>query len=168
MDAIVYTSETGHTKAYAEILGSKTSLPVFELNEAKKKLPKGSKIIYMGWLFASSVKGYKKAAKLFSVSAVVGVGLCPTGEMLDEVRHTISLSATIPLFTMQGGMDHSQLRGINRMMINMLVKMLSKKERTPEEDAMLSLIKRGGYFVSEKNTSAFTAWYEDAMANMNL
>ncbi|MBR6806920.1 MAG: hypothetical protein IKM46_00925 [Clostridia bacterium] len=165
MDAIVYTSETGHTKAYAEILGNKTSIPVFEIKEAKRKLPKDAKIIYMGWLFASSIKGYKKAAKRYAVSAVVGVGLCPTGEMMREVRQAISLPESTPLFTMQGGMDHAKLRGINRFMINMLVKMLSKKERTPEEDAMLSLIKRGGYFVDEKNTEAFIKWYEDTTSD---
>ena len=167
MNAIVYTSETGHTKAYAEILGKKTSLPVYELGEAKKKLPKGSEIVYLGWLFASSIKGYKKAAKLYSVSAVVGVGLCPTGEMLTEVRKAVSLPDTTPLFTMQGGIDHSKLKGINRFMIKMLIKMLSKKERTPEEDAMLDLIKRGGYYVNEKNTSVFMEWYEDSISNMN-
>lgn len=160
MKAIVYTSEAGHTEAYAKILGNKTSLPVYELSETKKKLAKGTEIIYMGWLFASSVKGYKKAAKRFSVSAVIGVGLCPTGEMLAEIRKREALPESIPLFTMQGGMDQSSLRGVNRFMINMLAKMLTSKEKTAEEEAMLELIKNGGYFVDEKNTASFMEWYE--------
>lgn len=162
MNAIVYTSETGHTEAYAKLLGNKTDLPVYELKDAKKHLPRGSNIIYMGWLFASSIKGYKKASKRYSVTAVVGVGLCPTGEMTREVRNAIALPESIPLFTMQGGMDHSRLRGINRFMINMLVKMLSNKDKTTDEEAMLDLIKKGGYFVDEKNTKAFMDWYNDS------
>lgn len=36
MKAIVYISNTGHTKKYAELIGEKTGLPVYELSEAKK------------------------------------------------------------------------------------------------------------------------------------
>ena len=35
MDAIVYTSNTGHTEKYAKILGEKTDLPVFSLKDAE-------------------------------------------------------------------------------------------------------------------------------------
>ena len=59
--AIVYVSNTAHTERYAKMLADKLSLPLYELKEAKKKLKKGSEIIYMGWLFASSIKGYGKA-----------------------------------------------------------------------------------------------------------
>ena len=63
MKVIVYTSNTGHTAAYSKILGAKTGLPVYALNEAAKKLQKGTEIIYLGWLFANNIKGYKKATK---------------------------------------------------------------------------------------------------------
>lgn len=62
--AIVYMSETGHTKKYAELLGERISLPVYELNTAAKELPRGTEIIYLGWLMAGSIKGYKKAWKM--------------------------------------------------------------------------------------------------------
>ena len=41
MKAIVYTSNAGHTAAYAKLLGDKTGLPVYALEEAVKKIPKG-------------------------------------------------------------------------------------------------------------------------------
>ena len=68
MKAIVYTSSTGHTTEYAKILGEKTGLPVYALNEALKQLSNGIEIIYLGWLFANGIKGYKKAAKKYNVS----------------------------------------------------------------------------------------------------
>ena len=160
MKAIVYTSNTGHTAAYAEILGKKTGLPVYSLDEAKGQLEKGTPIIYMGWLFANSLKGYRKAAKRFDVRAVCGVGLCDTGCLLDEVRRAISLPETIPLFTMQGGIDKTRLRGINRFMIRMLMKMLrDKKERTEEDERMLALLETDANYVDEKHTAAFMEWY---------
>lgn len=63
MNAIVYTSNTGHIAQYAKLLGEKTGLLVYELSTALKKLEKGTSVIYLGWLFANSVKGYKKAVK---------------------------------------------------------------------------------------------------------
>ena len=60
MNYIVYTSNCGHTAEYARILGKKTDLKVYSLNEAVKTLDRGDKIIYLGWLFANSIKGYKK------------------------------------------------------------------------------------------------------------
>lgn len=37
-NSIVYTSNTGYTREYAVLLGEKTGLPVYSLEEADKKL----------------------------------------------------------------------------------------------------------------------------------
>ncbi|MDO5443636.1 MAG: hypothetical protein Q4G10_08195 [Bacteroidia bacterium] len=55
--AVVYTSETGHTKKYAELFGERTGLPVYDLDTAIKEVPKGAEIVYLGWLMAGTVKG---------------------------------------------------------------------------------------------------------------
>ena len=160
MKAIVYTSNTGHTAEYAKILGEKTGLPVYALSGAQKQLSSGTEIIYLGWLFANGIKGYKKATKKYKISAICAVGLCDTGTALDEVRKANALSEEIPLFTMQGGMDKTKLRGINKFMINMLTKGIdSKKDRTEEDERMLYLLKNDKNYVSEDNTSAFMEWY---------
>lgn len=160
MKAIIYTSNTGFTAKYAELLGEKTGLPVYELSDAEKHIEKGAMIIYLGWLFANNVKGYKKAAEKYSIAAVCAVGLCDTGTLLEEVRKTISLPDSIPLFTLQGGIQHAKLHGINKLMINMLIKGLSaQKERSEQEERMLYLIKNDGNYVSEENLSAVLEWY---------
>lgn len=63
MNAIVYTSNTGTTKEYAKLLSDKLSLPYYSLDEIEYKVKPGSKIIYLGWIMASGVKGYKKVVK---------------------------------------------------------------------------------------------------------
>ena len=50
--AIVYTSNTGSTAAYAKLLGEQINLPVFPLPQAKDRVPSGSEIIYLGWIMA--------------------------------------------------------------------------------------------------------------------
>lgn len=160
MKAVVYTSNAGHTAEYARILGRKTGLPVYSLKEAIEKLDKSTRIIYLGWLFANSIKGYKKAAGQFNISAVCAVGLCDTGTTIAEVRKVNSLPTNIPLFTMQGGIDRSKLRGINKLMIGMLTKGLpSQKERCEKDKRMLELLTHDKNYVSEENTAAFMGWY---------
>ena len=45
MKAIVYTSNTGSSKAYAEMLGAKTALPVFAWDDDVKTLDNGTGIL---------------------------------------------------------------------------------------------------------------------------
>ena len=161
MKAIVYTSNTGHTADYARILGDKTGLPVYAMNDALKQLAKETEIIYLGWLWANNIKGYKKVAKKFKISAICAVGLCDTGTAIAEVRKMNSLSDEIPLFTMQGGMDKTMLHGINKFMISMLIKAVSsKKERSEDDERMLYLLQNDKNYVCDENTTAFTEWYE--------
>lgn len=162
MKAIVYTSNTGHTKKYAEIIGEMTGLPIYSLEEAQRKLKKKTEIIYMGWLFVGSVKGYRKAAKRFNVRAVCGVGLCDTGAMLDDVRKSISLPEEVPLFTLQGGIDKTKLTGINAYMIKMLIKMMTKKkDKTEDEVRMLELLNIDKSYVCREHTAEFMKWCEE-------
>lgn len=54
------------------------------------------------------------------------------------------------------------LRGINKLMINMLTKGLSSKtEKSEDENRMLSLIQNGGDFVSEENLSEVLNWWKE-------
>lgn len=166
MKAIVYTSKCGHTAEYAEILGNLTGLPIYSLKDAENNLENGTPIIYLGWLMASRVKGLNKAKREFKVSAVCGVGLCDTGTMLQEVQKANALPEDFPLFTMQGGMDKTKLRGLNKLMINMLTKGLaSQKERSETDERMLYLLTHSENHVSEKNAASFLEWYNK---NRNL
>ena len=47
-NAIVYTSNTGYTRQYAMLLGEKTKLPVYSLDEAVQKLAQVNTVIYLG------------------------------------------------------------------------------------------------------------------------
>lgn len=158
--AIVYVSNTGHTARYAGLLGAKLGLPAYSLAQAQKELAKGSPVIFLGWLFASNIKGYSKAAKLYDIRAVCGVGLCTTGALHEEVRRTANVPAATPLFTVQGGMDRSKLKGVNKFMIDMLTKFMSgKNNKTDGEEQMLTLLREGGDYVSEDNLAAVIEWY---------
>ena len=166
MKAIVYTSKTGHTAEYANLLGEKFSLPVFPLKDALANLDSDTPIIYLGWIFANHIKGYKKANKKFKISAICAVGLCDTGTSVEVTRQKNSVPSATPLFTMQGGIDKTKLSGINKMMINMLKKGLSSKsDRSEDEERMLYLLSNDNNYVSDENTKEFSEWYNKQIKN---
>ena len=160
--AILYTSNTGHTCQYAHLLGDRLGLSVYSLPDANKQLPKGSPVIYLGWLHASHVKGYAKAARRFDLRTVCAVGLCDTGTLTDQVRKATSIPEGIPLFTLQGGIDRSRLKGMDKLMISMLTKGLaSKKQRSAQEERMLELLSRDESYVRLENLSEVLRWYRE-------
>ena len=166
-NSIVYTSNTGYTAEYARLLGEKTGLPVYSLDEAEQKLAAGNCVIYLGWLMAGKVQGYKKAAKRYKVQAVCGVGMGGNGSQLREVRKANAIPEKTPLFTLQGGFDLSKLSGVYKLMMTIMVKtagkgLAEKQDRTPDEDVMLEMMTRGGSRVSAENLAEVLAWANEA------
>lgn len=159
--AIVYTSNTGHTEQYARLLGQRTGLPVYPLREAQQKLAGKAPVLYLGWIHASHVKGFSQATKCFSVCAVCGVGLCDNGTMVPEVRKATGIPEEAPLFTLQGGIDRSRLKGMDKLMISVLTKGLSsQKQRSAQDERMLQLLQKDASYVREENLAAVLEWYE--------
>ena len=160
--AIVYTSNTGYTRQYALLLSEQIGLPACSLEEAGSQLSGGSPVIYLGWLHASHVKGYAKAARRFDLRAVCAVGLCDTGTLTDQVRKATSIPEGIPLFTLQGGIDRSRLKGMDKLMISMLTKGLSsQKQRSAQDERMLELLSRDESYVSLENIAEVLRWYRE-------
>ena len=163
---IVYTSNTGYTEKYAKLLGEQLGLPAFSAEQADS-LPEGTEILYLGWLMAGVVKGYKKAAQRFSVAAVCGDGMGPAGSQDSDVRKNNAIPQEVPVFTLQGGFDRTKLHGIYRFMMGVMIKVMGsslrkKENRTPEEDAMLEMVTNGGDFVDVRQLDGVIAWYRQA------
>ena len=161
--AIVYTSNTGFTREYALMLGQKTNLPVYSLQESSGKIARDSSVVYLGWLMAGKVQGYADAAKQYLVEAVCGVGMGSTGSQMEDVRKNNNIPDSMPVFTLQGGFDMNKLRGVYKMMMQVMKKTVGKKladkpDRTPDEEEMLDLLLHGGSRVSEENLAAVMEW----------
>lgn len=166
-NSIVFTSNTGYTREYAALLGEKTGLPVYSLEEAGQRLAPGNTILYLGWLMAGKIQGYAKASARYHVAAVCGVGMGATGSQIADVRKANGLTAELPVFTLQGGFDITRLRGVYKLMMTVMSKTLGKKmaektDRTQEEDDMLELLTHGGSRVCVENLTEVVDWYREA------
>lgn len=150
MQAIVYKSNTGHTRRYAQMLAKRTGLKALTLDEALKTLPPGAEVVYLGWLFASKIRGLAKAQKRFQVRAVCGVGSGFAGEEMIRALRAANKLDGAALFYCQGGMDKSRLNPLYRALLSAMAKNLEKESpRTEQQDAMLDMLKNGADLVSE-------------------
>ena len=76
------------------------------------------------------------------------------------VRKATAIPENIPLFTLQGGIDRSKLRGMDKLMISMLTKGLAvQKQRSAQDERMLELLSRDESFVSPENLDGILQWY---------
>ena len=152
--AIVYTSNTGFTAQYATLLSHQTGLPLHQLEEAAA-LPRGTQVLYLGWLCAGKIQGLKKAASRFQVEAVCAVGLAPECD-LDKLAGDNHCSG-LPLFYLRGGYAPARIRGKYKMMMAMMKAILSKKTDAQSREA-LKAIELGADWVSVPQLEPVLDW----------
>lgn len=165
MEAIIYTSNTGSTKKYAELLGHELAIPVYDTKEAKTKLSLNTKIIYLGWIMAGKIQGYTSMKNKYEIVAVCAVGMGQTGTQIKEIRKKNNIPESTPLFTLQGNFNLEKLHGLYKIMMNIMIKTagnaLEKKgNKTLEEEDMLEMMK-GGQRVSINNLHEVIEWYKN-------
>ena len=165
MMIIVYKSNTGYTEQYAKLLGDALDMPSYSLDKVPK-CHKGGEVIYLGWLFAGNIVGYKKAAKLYKVRCVCGVGMgAPTPELVPGFRAKMGIPQSTAVFYLQGGFDINRLKGP----MNLIMKAKCKEnacrlsfsaELNPAEQATLAMTKGAVSCVSRENLAEVIAWYK--------
>ena len=137
---IIYGSQYGTTKRYAEHLSEMTGIEAVAFKEAKD-IDKYDRVIFMGALYAGSVLGLKNTVSKMSPKqelVIVTVGLVdPTDpENIDYIRHSIKeripadLYDETSIFHLHGAIDYSHLSLKHRMMMAVIHSKLSKM---PEE-----------------------------------
>lgn len=142
LDAIVYCSKCGHTKAYAQAVADKLQLPLYSLNEANEGLNKNAQILYFGWVRENIIQGYDRLSN-FYVDAVVAVGIRPLStEMLQKLRYDNQLFFT--LFYLRGGITKSKLSFKDKWNLRCIEKHLAFKKKdsalTVEEQILYDCI----------------------------
>ena len=88
IQAIVYTSKTGYTQRYAQLLAERTGVPAYSAKEARGKLRPKAEIFYMGWLLAGTVQGIQSAMDRYTIRGAAIVGISPqgNGDLWTEAR----------------------------------------------------------------------------------
>lgn len=162
---IVYKSKTGHTKKYAEMLANATKCKACSLEEALTSLPKQEKVLFMGWIMAGHISGIDQAVRRWNVVCAVGVGMAPPSKEALATLVKANYIPNAPVFYLQGGWAPKQVGWFLRRAVGMVTRgtrkaLLAKSRRTPDEEAYLNMLLRGGSFVEYQNLKPIQQWLE--------
>lgn len=162
MKIILYGSQYGTTKQYAEELGKRTNIEV-KSYEKVENINSYDTIIYFGALYAGGVMGMRKTFnKLSSVAdkniIIVTVGLADPAnqENTSTIKNGMEKQLSKEVFThahilhFRGGIDYAILGFKHKTMMKMLYKKvigLPEEKKTAEVKAMIETYNRKVDFI---------------------
>lgn len=139
---VVYKSKYGYTKKYAQWLAESLDCSIKE-NVSLADVMGYDTIIYGGGIYAGRINGAKLITKnleklsgkklaLFAVGSNVGRSEELEAFWKQALEENVRLN--VPHFYLRGGFDYGRLGSVDRLMMNMLKKMLLKKDTLTEDD----------------------------------
>lgn len=149
-EIIIYGSQYGTTKSYAERFSIMTEIQLVS-SEKTKDLSNYDTVIHFGGLYAGGVKGLKNTVKLLPENAsllivTVGISDVENKENTDNIKNSISrqvseeLMKRTTIFHLRGGIDYQKLNFIHKTMMKLLynkAKKLPEEKLTPEMKEMI-------------------------------
>ena len=157
---VIYNSQTGFTKRYAEWIAEATKADCLELSAAKKKdLTTYEAIIFGGWACAGSISKiswFKGNIDKWADKKLMA--FCVGGSPIDnpEIEQTLkqifneSASEKVSVFYCPGGFNYDKMSASSKLMMKMFIKMLkAKKDKTEAEQEMVKMISQS-YDISDK------------------
>lgn len=154
MAKIIYCSNVGSAKKYAEALSEKTGIECFDIAK-RKELSPDEEIIFIGWVMAGSLQGLKEIRETFSnIRLICAVGMIKGEKPFEDLKQKNKI--TEPCFFLTGDFDMNKLKGMYKMMMGMMLKMMKGKiKETGDEkgEEMLKLFEEGihGFDENELN-----------------
>lgn len=157
---VIYNSQTGFTKRYAEWIAEATGADCLELSAAKRKnMDAYEAIIFGGWACAGSISklnwfksNIEKWPDKKLIAFCVGGSPIENPEIEPALKQNFKESELkkINIFYCPGGFNYEKMSVTSRLMMKMFIKMLkSKKDKTHKEEEMIKLISTS-YDISDR------------------
>lgn len=157
---VIYNSQTGFTKRYAQWIAEATGGDCMELNEAKKKsMDEYDAIVFGGWAVAgtiSKINWFKGNIDKWTGKKLIAY--CVGGSPLEnpDIEPTLRNNFSekewekVKVFYCPGGFNYEKMSASSKLMMKMFIKALkAKKEKTEQEEVMIKMIS-SSYDISDK------------------
>lgn len=157
---VIYNSQTGFTKRYAEWIAEATGADCFALADAKKKsMDDYGAIVFGGWACAggiSKLSWFKSNIDKWSGKKLIA--FCVGGSPIEnpEIDAALKKNFTdaererVNVFYCPGGFNYDKMSAPSKLMMKMFIKALkAKKDKTEEDEIMIKMIS-SSYDISDK------------------
>lgn len=140
---VIYKSNTGFTKKYAEWIAEALSCDLVPIEQLKSVNPESyDALIFGGWFFAGSIQGLKECKEsLLSFKgkkAVFATGATPSGasESAQAMNNCLTEDERkdIGTFYMDGGLKYDQMSFVHKSMMKMMCAMMKKQHGADSEE----------------------------------
>lgn len=157
---VIYNSQTGFTKRYAQWIAEAAGADCLELSMAKKKnLSSYEAIVFGGWACAGGIskigwfKGnMDKWANKKLIAFCVGASPIENPEIEPALKQNFSEAEwnKVKVFYCPGGLDYDKMAAPSKLMMKVFLKTLkAKKDKTQAEEEMVKMIS-SSYDISDK------------------
>lgn len=158
--AVIYNSQTGFTKKYAEWISEAAGADCFELNAAKKwSYEEYDAIIFGGWACAGKIRkiswfkaNMEKWQEKRLLVFCTGGSPAESPEIEAFLRGNFSQSEweRLQVFYCPGGFNYERMSAGSKLMMRMYQKMMdSKKDKSASDVEMLKMISKS-YDISDR------------------
>lgn len=133
---VVYQSETGFTKKYAEWIGAALDCEAKPMKQVNEQIVASyDYVIYGGWIMGNMIVGLDKIRKMpIKELCVFGVGSSKKSKEINDAMIEMNHLNNLPFFYMEGGFQFEKLGFIKRSILKMIKKSIAKKENKTEQD----------------------------------
>jgi len=162
--AVIYKSQTGFTKKYAEWIAEELLTDIFEVSKVTSDmLIQYNTIIYGGSLHAVGISGVKLITENINILKdkkviVFATGASPEREnVINEVRDknfTLDQQKKIKFFYLRGGFNYKGLKMVDKFLMQLLkfkIKSKKREELTSDEIGMLAVFDKPVDFMRKKD-----------------
>ncbi len=159
---VIYNSQTGFTKQYAEWISEAAGCECVSLKKAGKiKLSDYDAIVFGSWFMAGGIvklpwfkKQMPALAQAGKKLVVFAVGASPAeSPMVPEALAKIFTEdekKLVKLFYCPGGLNYEKMSGFSRFMMKMYAKALASKKDASENDREQAKMIANSYDISDK------------------
>lgn len=169
---VIYKSQTGFTKRYAQWISEAFECECVELSEASKMdLEKFGTIIYGGWACAGSVsklKWFKSNMNKWNDKKLVVY--CVGGSPIENPEIKIAMNNwfseeeqnKVKTFYCPGGFNYDKMSVPSKLMMKMFISALkAKKDKTEEDKVMVEMISKSYDISDKKYIEPIVAWVKE-------
>ncbi len=156
---LLYCSQTGYTKRYAEWIAEEVETTAVPLKECTQPmLDHADLVIYGGSVHGGVITGESKLSKLLKKSGkkdilYFAVGIRPDTLRTTEIikKNTLGTESQATLFYFRGGLDKEKLSPGDQTMLRVYRAMLKRRKALhPEDQGMIELLRYPSDFSSRE------------------
>ena len=150
---VVYNSQTGFTKQYAQWIAEELQCSAVSLKEvSERQIREAELVIYGGWVFGGTISGLEDMLKKNPAKLVVFAVGAMDSKLVDlSAMKEKNYLENVSFFYMNGGFRFDKLKFPVRMMLKMLRKSIAKKEDKTEQDKFMEKALGKSFDAADKN-----------------